>query len=99
MNIRELRILPPLAIARLGSAPEPVVNYTIDDDPDKPLEFRGLKPQETLVVDDATGEISRSFFPLKSLSRTSTRMAVRASVPWPHSLKCLRSRTTANSCH
>ena len=63
MTIRELRILPPLAIARLGSAPEPVVNYTIDDDPDQPLEFRELKPQETLVVDDASGEISGSFMP------------------------------------
>ena len=63
MNIRELRILPPLAIARLGSAPDPVVNYTIDDDPDQPLGFRALKPQETLVVDEQTGEISRSFVP------------------------------------
>jgi hypothetical protein len=63
MNIRALRILPPLAIARLGSAPEPVVNYTIGDDPDRPLEFRQLKPQETLVVDDATGEISKSCVP------------------------------------
>lgn len=63
MKIRELRILPPLAIARLGSAPDPVVNYTIDDDPNQPLEFRELKPRETLVVDDATGEISGSFVP------------------------------------
>jgi hypothetical protein len=63
MNICELRILPPLAIARLGSAPEPVVNYTIDDDPERPLEFRRLMPQPTLVVDDVTGEISRSFTP------------------------------------
>ena len=29
MTIRELRILPPLAIARLGSASEPLDNYTI----------------------------------------------------------------------
>ena len=63
MNIRELRILPPIAIARLGSATEPVANYTIDDDPDQPLEFRELKPQETLVVDAVTGEISGSSTP------------------------------------
>lgn len=63
MTIRELRILPPLAIARLGSAPEPVVNYTIDDNPDQPLEFRELQPQPTLVVDEATGEIARSYVP------------------------------------
>ena len=30
MTIRELRILPPLAIGRLGSAPEPLDNYTVD---------------------------------------------------------------------
>ena len=63
MNIRELRILPPFAIARLGSAPDPVDNYTIDDDPDQPLDFRLLKPEATLVVDEKTGEISRSFVP------------------------------------
>jgi hypothetical protein len=63
MKIRELRILPPLAIGRLGSSPDPVVNYTIDDSPDQPLEFREIKPQETLTVDDQTGEISGSFVP------------------------------------
>src|SRR5690349_20856133 len=63
MNIREIRILPPLAIGRLGSASEPVVNDTIDDNPDQPLEFRELKPEETLIVDERTGEISRSFIP------------------------------------
>ena len=63
MKIRELRILPPFAIARLGSAPDPVVNYTIDDNPDQPLEFREIRARETLVVDAATGEISGSFVP------------------------------------
>lgn len=63
MTLREIRILPPLAIARLGSAPEPMVNYTIDDDPDQPLEFRELKPQPTFIVDPATGEISSDSTP------------------------------------
>jgi hypothetical protein len=63
MKIRELRILPPLAIGRLGSSPEPVVNYMIDDDPDQPLEFRELVPQPTLTVDEATGEITGSPVP------------------------------------
>jgi hypothetical protein len=40
-----------------------VVNYTIDDSPDQPLEFREIKPQETLTVDDQTGEVSGSFVP------------------------------------
>lgn len=63
MKIRALRILPPFAIARLGSSPDPLVNYSIDDDPDLPLEFRGIVARETLVVDPATGEISESFLP------------------------------------
>jgi hypothetical protein len=63
MNIRQLRILPPLAIARVGSAPEPLVNYTIDDNPNQPLDFRQLMAQPTLVVNEQTGEIARSFIP------------------------------------
>ena len=63
MKIRELRILPPLAIARVGSAPEAVVNYTLDDDPNQPLDFRQLIAQETLLVDEATGEIADRFLP------------------------------------
>ena len=58
MTIRELRILPPLAIGRLGSAPEPLDNYTVDDDPDHPLDFRTIKPAPTFIVDPATGEIT-----------------------------------------
>ena len=60
MTIRELRILPPFAIGRLGSASEPLDNYTLEDDPDHPLEFRRIKVTETLIVDEATGEISGS---------------------------------------
>ena len=57
MKIRELRILPPMAIGRLGSADEPVDNYTVEDDPDDPLAFRRIKGEETLVVDEYSGEI------------------------------------------
>lgn len=63
MNIRELRILPPFAIGRLGSSPEPLVNYTIDDDPDQPLGFRRILARETLAVDPVTGEIGDAFLP------------------------------------
>src|SRR5271165_1673534 len=63
MTIRELRILPPFAIGRLGSAPDPLDNYTIEDNPDHPLEFRQVKPASTLIVDEATGEISESRIP------------------------------------
>jgi hypothetical protein len=53
----EIRILPPLAIARLGSSPDPMDNFdlAIDD----PLGARHIRPAETLVVEVATGEIQR----------------------------------------
>lgn len=63
MKIRALRILPPLAIARVGSAPDPIVNFTLDDDPSQPLDFRQLIAQETLVVSEESGEIVSSFVP------------------------------------
>jgi hypothetical protein len=61
--IRELRILPPLAIARFGAAATPMDNYDTVVDPDRPLGYRHLRPAETLEVDAATGEIARAFVP------------------------------------
>jgi len=63
MTMKELRILPPLAIARLGSAAEPLDNYTVEDDPDHPLGFRRIKGAETLIVDEDSGEISQTRVP------------------------------------
>ncbi len=63
MSIYALHILPPLAIGRLGSAPEPVDNYTIEENPEHPLDFRTIKGAETLIVDGASGEISGSRIP------------------------------------
>jgi hypothetical protein len=65
MSIRELRILPPLSFARLGSAPDPMDNYTLEDDPERPFGFRRIKPAETLIVDAETGEICESRIPKK----------------------------------
>jgi hypothetical protein len=52
----ELRILPPFAIARLGSSPEPLDNYelTLED----PIGYRQIRPANTLVIDAETGEPS-----------------------------------------
>jgi hypothetical protein len=58
MKIRALRILPPFAIARLGSANKPQDNYTIVDNPDEPLGYRKIVPATTLQVSEATGEIT-----------------------------------------
>ncbi len=63
MKIKALRILPPIAIARLGSAPEPLVNYSIERDPEHPLDFHRITGAPTFVVDPASGEIMRAFTP------------------------------------
>ena len=63
MTISALHILPPFAIGRLGSASEPVDNYTIEENPEHPLAFRTIKGAETLIVDEASGEIVRSHTP------------------------------------
>jgi hypothetical protein len=60
-TIKQLRILPPFAIGRLGSADEPMDNYSIDlqaatDEPE-PLGYRKLKPEATLIVGERSGEI------------------------------------------
>ncbi len=57
--ILSLRLLPPLAIARLGSAETPMDNYTLSSPaPDAPLDFRALEPRATLVLgENAQGEI------------------------------------------
>ncbi len=61
VKIKALRILPPFAIGRLGSADEPMDNYTIETeveaDEKRPLGYRRLKPLPTPVVDEKTGEI------------------------------------------
>ena len=62
-QIKELRILPPFAIGRLGSAPDPLDNYTIATDAEGPLGYRAIRPAETLIVDAATGEIGGSHVP------------------------------------
>lgn len=63
--IRELRVLPPLAIARLGAAATPMDNYDVVVDPADPLGYRALHPAETFEVDAASGEITRAFMPAR----------------------------------
>lgn len=63
MTISELRILPPFAIGRLGSADTPLDNFSIAVDPEQPLGFRRIVPAATLYVDEKTGEISKKSVP------------------------------------
>jgi hypothetical protein len=72
MSILELRILPPLAVARLGSSPEPLENYdlVVED----PLGHRVIRPTETLRVDPATGEIAEAYTPHEIRFRDGARI-------------------------
>ena len=55
-SIKELRILPPLAIGRFGSSPDPLDNYSLQIV--DPLGYRKIVPAPTLIVDDSTGAIT-----------------------------------------
>jgi hypothetical protein len=61
LTIKEVRILPPFAIGRLGSASEPMDNYSfdlgIDPASEQPLGYRQIKSQPTLIVNENSGEI------------------------------------------
>jgi hypothetical protein len=63
MSIHEIRILPPLAVARLGSSPVPLANYDVVVDPRDPLGYRRIVPAPTFVVDRASGEITSAETP------------------------------------
>ena len=58
MSILELRILPPLAIARLGAAKEPLDAFELETTPDKPLDYRRIVPRPSFIIDTKTGEIT-----------------------------------------
>ena len=62
MKIEALRILPPFAIARLGSG-APLDSYRIEVDEDAPLDWRTIVPTTTFEIDPTTGAISREFIP------------------------------------
>lgn len=59
MPITEIRILPPMAIARLGASTTPLAAYSLASPEDKPLDFRRIVPQPTPEIDETTGAIVR----------------------------------------
>jgi hypothetical protein len=59
-KITEIRLLPPMAMARLGGPCDPCNNYDLVIADDEPLGFRKIVPAPTLVVDESTGKIVRS---------------------------------------
>lgn len=56
-HLKEIRLLPPLAISRLGNSPEPINNYDLVVPEDQPLGYRQIVPAPTLVVDESSGRI------------------------------------------
>ncbi len=61
MTIKEIRLLPTLAFARFGSAPEPQANYTLEENSDDPLGFRRIVPTDNLIVGkDGTISVKRA---------------------------------------
>jgi hypothetical protein len=71
MPIHELRILPPVAIARLGASPVPLAAYKLEYSKQNPLDFRKIVPEETLEISDESGEVSRCQTPQNVLFRDS----------------------------
>ena len=86
MKIKALRILPPIAIGRLGSASEPLVNYEIEEDPQHPLDFHRIKGATTFVVDPGTGEIVDAITPetvsFKEVSKADGSEHIRPVAPF-----------------
>jgi hypothetical protein len=62
-EIKEIRILPALAVGRFGSSPEPMDNYEAQIDENDLTGFKKLVPAETLIVNRDTGEITGSITP------------------------------------
>jgi hypothetical protein len=63
MPIFDLRILPPFAIARFGSSPNPLEAFELKLRDDDPLGFREIVPRETLKINAATGAIDEIYTP------------------------------------
>jgi hypothetical protein len=59
MKILELRILPPIAIARLGSSENPLDAYSLQVPEENPLDYREIKPEPSFTI-DADGYVTET---------------------------------------
>jgi hypothetical protein len=86
MKIIEIRILPPFAVARLGSSPTPVAAYDLEIPADKPLGFRKIVPQPTFYIDRDTHTLSvdtpAEIIFKDALSTTDTTGTIRPVAPF-----------------
>jgi hypothetical protein len=71
MRILDLRILPPIAIGRLGSSETPLEAFDLTVDKTKPLDFRQIVPKESLKVDPDTGKLEK-YTPGKIIFKDAT---------------------------
>lgn len=65
MAIVELRILPPIAIGRLGASPTPQEAFDLEVSKEQPLDYRRIIPCETFRIDPESGSIAESYIPKK----------------------------------
>ena len=64
MTITELRILPPLSVARLGASSTPLESYRLEVG-DEALGYRKVVPDETFELNQDIGEIVRAYTPAR----------------------------------
>lgn len=81
-EIKELRILPPLAIGRFGSSNNPMDNYIVVTNEAEPLGLRLIQPVETLIVNNDTGEIRESVTPDSPLKFRDGEGKIRPVAPF-----------------
>lgn len=81
-DIKEIRILPPLASGRFGSSPDPMDNYEVQANPQDLTGFQQIVPAETLAVDRGTGEITQSAIPAAPVRFRDTEGRVRPVAPF-----------------
>ena len=81
MAIIELRILPPIAIGRLGSSPIPLEAFELEVSKDHPLDYRSIVPRETFCIDPESGAIVQSYVPQK-LRFTESHGQIRPVAPF-----------------
>lgn len=64
MKILEIRILPPIAIGRLGSSETPMDAYGLEINSERPLDFRQVIPKKSFEVDANSGKL-KEYLPEK----------------------------------
>lgn len=58
MAVLEVRVLPPVAVGRLGSSATPLEAFDLVVPDDRPLDYRTIDPRESFRVDPDSGELT-----------------------------------------